>query len=839
MKLLYGFMLRDLRGAGKTRSLWVFCLCLLLGIALIASCGSLLQLVRNGFAAQERNLFGGDLHVSQRQAVTDEQAAWLNDNAQVSLLIELRTMMGTEVGEFTVVELQSVDDNYPLYGQVQLQPDITVQEAVGQSDDGRWGAAFDPALATQASLEVGQIVYIGDIELELRALIEEQPDRSLNADFRGPPLIIDKRALELSGLMQPTSLVDYEYRVRTDEDPDAWRSRLQDNFPQAQWEVQTVSERGDFLTRRLNQVASVLLLVGFSTLLIGGLGVANSVGAYLQTKLQTLATLQSLGSRAVQVSSVYVGQIILMALVASTVGALIGSGVAWSAATALSERLPISPGWNALLLPTLMAIALGVLTALAFALPVIGRTLSMSTARLIKGQIDSHTALPKAYRRATALVALAGIAMLLFFIPEPVIAAAFAISVIVLLALLNGIVLLIRFVAEKLAHTSTLDDHFSLRLAVAGLYRPGASLRPMLLSLGTALTLLVTSSLVIAATYETLHSTVPERAPSLILYDLQKSQVDDFNNQVVSLPGYKDHSLAPLVHGRLVSVNGENLSTSDDDKRALEANDEHKLSYRLDNIDNTSVDRGEWWPDNYTGPPQVAMEDREADQLGLQIGDQLTFLILEEPVQAELVAIYSQARFETSFWLEAVFTDKVLDPFISRYIGSIRLDAEKDIAAQSELGEWFPNMVSLRTAKVLETSRAVLSAASLAMALIGAVSLVASVLVMASVVAVNRQRQVYEASVMHAIGTRMSAVMKSVVFEYLLLAIVLSGFALFTGGLLAKVLMKFWLELDAAGSTMVGVIVATGGSTFCLLAGALWLVSTLKISPAKLLKRGA
>lgn len=838
MIALPGFMLRDLRGASKVRSLWVFSACLLLGIALIATCASLLQVVRDGFEQQERNLFGGDLQISQRTAITDEQEQWLNNNARVSRLLELRTMMGTEAGEFTVVELQSVDDAYPLYGQITLTPNLSLRDAVRQSDTGVWGAAFDPALVEQLALEVGQQISIGELQLELRAMIVEQPDRSLRADFRGPPVIIDKGALEQSGLLLPTSLIDFDYRVKVDGDPIAWRGRLKQAFPDASWEVQTVAERGEFVGRRLDQVASVLLLIGFSTLLIGGLGVANSVGAYLQTKLRTIATLQSMGSRAGQVASVYIGQITLLSFIASTAGAVIGAGIAWLAAQSLSERLPIEPSLHTLLPPTVLAILMGVCTALAFALPTLGRTLNMPTAMLIKGQTSTHTNTPRTYYWATLAISIIGLVLLLMFVPEPLIAAGFVVFVVVLLLLLDSMVWLIRRMAEKLAHVDILDGHFAVRLAISGLYRPGASLRPMLLSLGTALTLLVTSALVIASTFQTLNDTVPQRAPSLVLYDLQEPQVEDFNQTLSQLHGYQSHSVAPLVLGRLTRVNGESLSDSKVASRALEANDEHKLSYRLENIDNTSLARGQWWAADYSGPPLVAMEDREADQLGLQVGDQLEFTIMGDTVQATLSAIYSQARFETSFWLEAVFTDEVLDPFITRYIGSAMLEPDADIAVQSQLGTSFPNVVTVRTAKVLENSRSILSSAGLAMALIGAVSLGASILVMASVVAVNRQRQVYEASIMHALGTRMSVVMHSVIIEYLILALVLSAFAMMIGGALASALLTHWLKLDSAGSAWAGVVVAIGASTLCLMAGALWLVSTLKVSPATLLRRG-
>jgi len=125
----------------------------------------------------------------------------------------------------------------------------------------------------------------------------------------------------------------------------------------------------------------------------------------------------------------------------------------------------------------------------------------------------------------------------------------------------------------------------------------------MLLSLGTALTLLVASTQVIKATADALSDTVPGNSPSLVFYDIQAPQLDDFESVLQAADGHQDNTLVPLVLGRLTHVNGEDLSKSDDARRALEANDEHKLSYRNQGIDNTTVDRGEFWPDDYAGKP--------------------------------------------------------------------------------------------------------------------------------------------------------------------------------------------------------------------------------------------
>jgi len=838
---LTGFLLRDLRGSLAMRSLWVFSVSLFLGITLIAACTGLLELVRGGLDAQQRLLFGGDVQVEARDVLAPEELDWLEANGTVSRLVELRTMLGTGAGDFTVVELQSVDDAYPLYGDIRLEPDIALADAVGQAPDGTWGAAFDPVLAEQLGVTTGDRVLVGSLSVELRALIREQPDRSFRADFRGPPLMLDEGALAASGLVLPTSVLDYEYRVRTAMDPEDWRDAFFAAFPDAGYEVDTLGERGEFVGEQLDRVASVLLLIGIATLLIGGLGVANSIGAYLQSKFRTLATLQSLGARAAQVSYVFIGQTVLVALAASAAGAFTGSLVAWLAAHALAARLPVTASMADLLAPALTSVLFGVLAALAFALPSLGRTLSMRPALLIRGVDDPDGTLPASYRVATLVLLVAVTLVLLVVVPDPLIGVAFVIAMALLLVALEGIVRLVRRFALWLGRQPALEGRFAARMALAGLHRPGTALRPMLLSLGTALTLLVASSVVIAATLHTLNDTVPSRAPALVFYDIQDAELADFTALVEGLDGYEDVVTTPFVLGRLVAVNGTPLAEAEDSGRALEANDEQKFSHRTGAVDNIEVTRGAWWAEDRKGPPLVAFEDREADQAGLEIGDRLTFSILGETVDAELAAIYAQARFETRFWLEALFSDGALDPFVTRHIGNAFLADGTDVAATAEIGRGFPSVVTLRTKRALDAARSVLAGASLALALVAAVSLAASVLVMASVVAVNRQRQVHEASVLHALGTRRGTILGSVLLEYTLLGAVLALFAALVGGLLGAAVVALWLELPLAGLVdvlaLTGLAVAVGASALCLSGGAIWLVKTLEASPATLLRR--
>ncbi|MEJ2176569.1 MAG: ABC transporter permease, partial [Gammaproteobacteria bacterium] len=302
MQFLLSFAWRDLRAGG--RNLWVFCICLALGVTLITATGGLYQQVRSALLADTRALMGGDLEVDSVAPLPQQAVSWIKENGTVSLLTELDTMMLTEGGELQLVELQSVDKLYPLYGSLELDPPDPLDKVTG-FQQGQWGIALDPVLAERLNIAMGDQVTIGNLTLAVRALIRSQPDRSLRADWRAAPVLITDDALVSAGLFGPGSRVDYKYRVRTDLDLETWRDRFYQAFPDTDWEVRTFAERSERIADRLAQVASGLLIIGFSTLFIGGLGVFNSVHAYLQGKLTTISALRALGLRNRRLAAVY------------------------------------------------------------------------------------------------------------------------------------------------------------------------------------------------------------------------------------------------------------------------------------------------------------------------------------------------------------------------------------------------------------------------------------------------------------------------------------------------------------------------------------------------------
>ena len=836
MQFLLELAWRDLRGSG--RSLWVFCACLVLGVTLVSASGSLYRLTSIGLLADTRAIMGGDLEVESHAPLPAEVLDWMRANGRVSRVTELYTMLGTEQGDFLRVELQSMDQHYPLYGELELEPAGELA-AITALRDGHWGLAIDPALALRLDLALGDMVSIGTLQLQVRALLRKQPDRRLNADWRGPPVLLSSAALEATGLIQPGSRVDYDYRVATARPAGQWRQAFYQRFAGERWEITTFEDRSERIAERLGQIASGLLIIGFSTLFIGGLGVFNSIQSYLQGKLKTIATLRTLGLRNRRLATVYLLQVGILAGSASLAGCIAGSLLAMLGAGLMAAKLPVEATLGAVLQPNLVALLFGLLTAFSFALPAIGRALAISPAALFR-QLDGSLALtPRGWWLATLAGALAIALLVLLAMPDPWFGAGFVAVVTGLLGLLEIAVRVVRRAARALDRRPARNGDFALRLALANLYRPGSPLRSALLSLGSALTLLVACTLVVASLLRSINTTIPEESPALVLYDIGNDQLPAVSSAVAASDPSARLQTAPLVRARILEVNGKPMAEhlpAGGEGASRAARNDYKLSYRAGNIDNLTIVEGAWWQDDPGGTTPLAIEDREAGRLDLALGDRLRFGIEGQAIDAEIVAIYTQKGLQTRFWFEGILPDGALDAYIHRHVGAAFMDETEADVAQRRIGAAAPNVVSVRTAALLEMARGLLGQAATGLTVVAGVSLAASLLVLVSVMAAGRSRQVYDATVLATLGARMSVIRHSLRLEYLLLALLTSIFAILLGSAIALSLLHFRLKLPGIDLVWLGALTAFGVSGLSASLGARYLLRRLRLRPAVLLR---
>jgi len=558
------------------------------------------------------------------------------------------------------------------------------------------------------------------------------------------------------------------------------------------------------------------------------------VQAYLQGKLGTIATLRSVGLRDRPLAMVYLLQIVIMSGLSCIAGALLGFLLSMLGALFVETQVQVDTMLGSAFVPSLLAALFGLATAMTFAAPAVGRALSVDPAVLFRSLEGVETGTPRNWWMATIAGGALVVLLVLLVLPDPVFAAAFVGTVLGLLLLLDGIVRLIRRLALNMDGRASTRRYFALHLALANLHRHGSALRVSLLTLGSSLTLLVACTVLISTLLKTIAETVPEESPDLVLYDVAPDQSQAVSG-ILNKHNAERIDMAPLVQGRLSAVNGRSLDASGSLEAQREARDEHKLTYRAGNIDGVTMLRGSWWPEQSAGA-WVVMEDREADQIGVEVGDLLTFDVAGRTLEAELTGIFRQQGLQTRFWFEAILSDGVLDPFISRYVGASFMPADSAIAAQTEIAELAPNIVTVRTATIVTTAKDLLGKAVAGLAVVSAVAFSVSLLVLTGVMASHRSRQVYYSTILHTIGARLSVIRLSLSMEYVLLALVTSVFALVLGILIALPLLHFQLRLPLSFPLWPAVVAAFGVSSVCLYVGADYLMRRLHLQPAMLLR---
>jgi putative ABC transport system permease protein len=578
------FAIADLRS--RISVLKVFLACLILGVTLVAATASLYRVIEQSLLADTRALLGGDVELDSNQPLPDEVLEWIRANGNISLVRELDTMVSDANGEqFFNAEILIPDAAYPLYGELQLTPDQPRAELTAQQN-GLWGAIIDPMLAERLGQSIGDEIQIGAATFRISGLIQAQPDRNLNANWRGLPIMISEQGLQDAQLIQPGSRVDYEYRVQTDQDLGLWLTEFEQAFPDPQWDTTTFAERSERLAERLDQMATALILIAFTTLFIGGLGVANSIHAYLDEKLGTIATLQTLGLRRAPLVGIYLLQIGILGSLAGVIGGALGLALSAVALTLAGDAFALSgPGsagqWIALwVLPLLLSWLFAVLTAYVFALPALARALAASPAGLFRGKVQAARHEPRSWRMASYLLLGLYIAATLFWLPSPQLGFMFLLAVVVLWGLLEVLIKGLQRLAKALENGGFAEQNFARRLALANLHRPDSPLRATLLSLGTALTLVVACTLLVSTLLRALETTIPAEAPALILYEVLPDQIGALNTGLAALDPEARTELLPLVRGRLGAINQTPVAEllADDSRARREAmGDEYKL----------------------------------------------------------------------------------------------------------------------------------------------------------------------------------------------------------------------------------------------------------------------
>jgi putative ABC transport system permease protein len=821
LPLRYAF--RELRGG--LRGFYVFITCIALGVMAIAGVGSVAASLGEGMAREGRTLLGGDVAFSliQREAKPDE-VAFLRSRGEVSVAATLRGMARASDGGLALVELKAVDGAYPMRGELTLDPKMPVADLLAERD-GAFGAAADSTLLARLDLKLGDRVTVGSAAFQIRSVVGAEPDKLGGGGLGfGPRLLISEPGLRATQLLQPGSLVRWAYRVKLPDNADDDRAvtALADDarsaLPQAGWEVRRRDNASPQLERTISRFTQFLTLVGLAALLVGGVGVANAVKSHIDRRHDVIAAFKALGATGRDVFTIYLTQVVVLAMIGSVIGLATGAALPFIIVGAFGRLLPL-PLVPALHLDALLlSLIYGLLTALAFGLWPLGRVHDVPVAALFREAAASEWHRPRwRYLALMALVIALLIAVVVGLAYDKRIAAVFVASSIVVFALLRGIAAGLMALARALPRTRIT----MLRLAIANIYRPGALTPSVVLSLGLGIAVLVTITQIDGNLRRQFLASLPDRAPSFYFIDIPSTEADRFSAFLKTTAPQSTIEDVPMLRGRIVAARGvkaEELQPSTDAEWVLQS--DRGLTSTGEIPKGSKIVEGEWWGANYAGPPLVSIEKKIADGLKLKIGDEIVVNVLGRDIPATIgnMRTIDWQSFGINFVL--VFSPNAFKGAPHTHVATLtesQPDPNGDARIIKSVATAFPMVTSVRVREALEAVGTVIANLVLAIRGASAVALISAVLVLGGALAAGHRHRVYDAVILKTLGATRARLLGAYALEYLMIGLATAVFGVIAGSVAAWLIVTrlmtlsfVWQAGSAAGVVAVALIVTVG-----------------------------
>jgi putative ABC transport system permease protein len=806
-----------------------------LGVAALVAIDSFSANIVQSVKDQSRSLMGGDVSFNSSKpfppAVDSLFDSLSHHGFSFARLTTFPSMAVVPRNSGTrFAQVRGVTDNYPFYGGVTTEP------------AGRWSlltqgpnAIVDPSILTSLNARIGDTLRLGFGTFTIVATIKDVPGAAGIAEMLGPRIFIPAKYVAETQLLVFGSTADRTVLAKLPPgvDPDKFVKPFKKRLDDQQVRTRTVTQTEMSTQDAIENLTDFIAIVGLVALLLGGIGVASGVRAFVARKIDTVAVLRCLGASSGQVMTIYVVQAAAMGLLGAAAGAALGVVIQFLLPQALTGFLPIDV--KVTLVPTavLTGLAVGGWIALIFALRPLLALRNVSPLQTLRRDTDADvlrmrwTDAPRIIVNAALVLSVLGIALSRAQTTRQ----AFAISAatgaaILALAVSAGF---LSWAARKGLRTGW---PYVFRQGVANLYRPGNQTRAVTLALGFGAFLVSTLYLVQSNLLRRFTTAATEARGNIVFFDVQQDQAAGLDSIVRR--GNDVVQLAPVVTMRIAAINGKRVTDMKPTVRgqagraAWALRREFRSTYRDKPAASETIVAGKWFSDSAvkyardTG--EISLEEGIAKELNVKLGDVISWNVqgVEIPTRITSLRKVVWTRFEPNFFV--VFAPPVLKGAPNQYV---MLAQVKDPAAvslvQREVVNRFPNVSSIDLTAIKRTVDRIVGKVSLAIRFMALFSLAVAIPVLFSAVSATRRERIREGVLLKTLGATRGQIARILLAEYSLLGLMggLTGMLLSLAGGWAVVRYIFKTPFAPAFVPVAGIAAAIVGLTLLigLLAG--------------------
>ena len=833
LRIASRFAARELRGG--LRGFRVFLACLALGVAAIAAVGTVRAGIEAGLKRDGAALLGGDAEVefTYRFARADE-LAWLEGIADnVSETVDFRSMVVVDRNSETergLTQIRAVDDLYPLIGQLQLDPPMPLPDALADK-----GGVMERVLADRLGLTPGESFRLGEQEFTLRAILDRYPDNSAGGFGLGPRTIVLTDDMANSGLIMEGTLFSTQYRLDLPDgiDLQSIKASAEAQFSNSGLRWRDSRNGAGGAAEFVDRIGAFLILVGLSGLAVGGVGVSAAVRAYLAGKTGVIATLKTLGATKATIFQTYFIQIGVLTILGIVLGLLIGAGLPILFAPLIEANLPIPAVFTIYPTPLIEAAVYGVLAALIFTLWPLAKTEDIRAATLFRDALSTSKTLPS-FRYICVILLLLSclISAAIWFSGTAFLTLWTAGGIASALAILIIAAYIIRAIAMLLRKPTR--GRPALRLALGAISAPGGEATSVVLSLGLGLTVLAAVGQIDGNLRNSFTNDLPAVAPSYFFVDIQPDQIDGFRARLDGDAAVSRVDTAPMLRGIITQINGRPANEVASGHWVVQG--DRGITYANAQPKGTDVTAGEWWPEDYAGPPQISFAAEEAAEMGLALGDMMTVNVLGRDITAEVTSFRDVSWEDAGIGFVLAMNQGALAGAPHSWISTVYAEEEAEAAILRDLANAYPNITAIRIRDAIDQVIELVSGISAATRYGALITLITGFLVLIGAAAAGERARTFESAVLKTLGAPRGKIIASFALRAAILGLAAGTVALGAGILGAWAVSTYIMGTPYVVIWGNALLIIGGGIAASTLAGLAFAWRPLSAKPAQVLR---
>ena len=815
----------------RSGELTMLLLALVLAVAALTSVGFVADRLRLGLERDARKMIGADLIVRADQPIGDAFATRARDDglqtATTAIFPSMVSALSTADNQRSrLAALKAVSPGYPLRGQLRIATTLNGTDASVSTIPEPGTVWIDPALLDSLHVKVGDDIKLGVRNFRIAAVITRELDRGFSFVNFSPRVMLNASDLASTRLIGYGSRVGYRLLVSGDDTAVArytkWAREQVDGGKIRGMSIETINEGQPQVRDTLTRARHFLTLVALLTALLAAVAIAMAAHRYMRRHLDGCAVMRCLGASRVQMRAWFVIEFLLVSLCGSVLGVIVGYGghavlLNWLG-TLIDVVLPQPTLW-----PVFEGLAAGLILLLGFAVPPLLPLTQVPPALVLRRELgDAARTAWLAYGVGIALFA----GLLVVAAGElklgGIVAGGFAGGMLVFGAVSRAVLFGLSRAARHARHARAFSG-LGWRYALASLERRGVASALQITALGIGLMCLLLLAMTRNDLIDGWRKSTPPDAPNQFIIDIQPNQRAGVLALMKSR-GFDNVQLAPMVRGRLVSIEGRKVNPDDykDEETKRLVDREFNLSYSTQLAPDNKVVSGTWFGDDTK--PQISLEQGMAKRLHVKVGDMLRFDVAGQQIDAPITSIrmLDWGTFRVNFFAE--LPPSALADFPATFITAFRLPpGEAGQATIDALIHQYPNLTAIDTGQIIAQMQRILNQVIGAVQFLFVFTLAAGVLVLYAALAGTRDERTREAALLRALGASQSQIRSVQITEFIvvggLAGLLAAVGAQAIGWVLADKVFQFHLTLSVwlpFAGLAAGIACATAGGWFGL-----------------------